>query len=565
MISSKGGRVKSGKRLLEAQAASRSLPPSPSLGGIRSPSLAPGGNSAQERAKQQRFPIIHELAAQESSTQDLLAKWTGGTEEEFHAALKKVADFDEILQKWVLKKLYWKELDVFNYDYSHEEDRQKAINNAVKQYDRMRLGASDPLWQKLLPKSERGKGICLSKLQAAIAKGPTAPASKQKPDAASISGGDSEKDDSASSAKKGKGGEPMSRSSSQTSTGKKKLSPSEAQAKRLLSTSKRPVAAAAQKASSKASSSKGTGKGAGAKGGRILSKEFVTDSDSDEPLSASMPKSKASAPPASKPTERVTERPKAAEKPKEAPAPRPRPVTAGKSLPKDKEKEKEKREQDNEKDTIRAQVVAKPVKPPTKRPRDADDDDSSSSGTPLSKRVKPNLKAPPAPVGSGKSRSASDASQNGRGAGPGVAVPKAKNTSPLKSSPLTSPPTNASDLEQGRPPLAGARESDRRREHDRDSGVGSTGSNADSSIDVNTGKKRPPSDSLPGQKAKRQRPSQDTIQKASMFKQFYARYQKLHHALAGSENPDPDQVTDLLDMHDRLSRMKAEIYAAVEV
>jgi len=38
----------------------------------------------------------------------------------------------------------------------------------------------------------------------------------------------------------------------------------------------------------------------------------------------------------------------------------------------------------------------------------------------------------------------------------------------------------------------------------------------------------------------------------------------LHHELAGLENPDPSKVTDLLDMHDRLSRLKKEIYAEVE-
>merc|ERR1711881_404091 len=45
-----------------------------------------------------------------------------------------------------------------------EEDRQAAIENAIRAFDRMRLPKDDPLWQKLLPKADRGKGITLSKL-----------------------------------------------------------------------------------------------------------------------------------------------------------------------------------------------------------------------------------------------------------------------------------------------------------------------------------------------------------------------------------------------------------------
>ncbi|KXX80437.1 hypothetical protein MMYC01_202898 [Madurella mycetomatis] len=558
LFSSKGGKVKPAKRLLEAQAAAspRSLTPSPALSGIRSPSLVPGSNSSDEKMKQQRSHIFHELAVRDMTYQELFGRWNEGTEQEFSAALSKVADFDDKSQKWVIKKMYWKELDVFEHNYAEEEDRQKAIDNAIRQYDRMRLGASDPLWQKLLPKSQRGKGVCLSRLQAALAK------PKPTLEAASASGGDSEKDDSASStAKKAKGGEAMSRSSSQASTGKKKLTASEAQAKRLLSNSKKSKAASTAKASTKIPSTKTTAKTTGAKGGRVLSKEFVSDSSSDDdevPLSTSMPKAKAVTAPTPKPVERAAPKPKAIEKAKEAPAPKSKPITAAKTLPKEKVKEKEK-----EKDTIRAQVIAKPIKPPTKRPRESEDDDSSSSGTPLSKRVKSGVKALPAASGSVKPRTPSDASQNGRGTGPGVPLAKAKNASPVKSSPLaSSPPTNASDLDHGKSSLVMARE--RERELDRDTIISSASSNADSTVSVSTSKKRPAPDPASGSKAKRQRPSQDTIDKASKFKQFYARYEQLHHELAANENPDPEQVTDLLDMHDRLRRMKDEIYASVE-
>jgi RNA polymerase II elongation factor ELL len=571
--SSKGAKY---GRLLDTHGAPspRSLPPSPALSGIGSPSLLPSGNTTQDRAKQQRFPLMHELAVQDLSRQDLLERWDGGTEEEFDLALDKVASFDKDLNKWVLRKNCWKDLDIFEYHYSDDGRRQKAITNAIKWFDRNRVSASDPLWQKLLPKADRGKGICLSNLQVTLAKGPVVPAPKQRTDTASASGGDSEKDDSATSTtKRAKGGEPMSRSNSQTSTGKKKLSASEAQAKRLLSTTKKkPLPAATTKAAPKPAAPKPAAKAAApAKAGRFLSKEFVSDSSSSDdevPLSTSKGKPKAAGAPAPKPTQRAAEKPrateKAGEKTKETAAPKPKPAAVAKASPREQNNDKEK-------DTIRAQVIAKPIRPAAKRPRDADDDDSSSSGTPLSKRVKPAAKPLPAPIASAKGRTASDASQNGRGAGGGVgvAVPKAKNTSPVKSSPLaSSPPTNASDMEQDRAALSRARERERERERRRETAVrSSSSSNTDSSVNVSMAKKRPPTDALAGNnsKAKRQRPSQETIEMATRFRQFYARYEQLHYDIASHDNPDPSRVTDLIDMRDRLSRMKNEIYAAVEV
>jgi RNA polymerase II elongation factor ELL len=62
-----------------------------------------------------------------------------------------------------MDKLY-KELDVWNFNYKNQEDRQAAIDNAIRAYDRMRLSKDDELWQKLLPEEERGQGKVLSRL-----------------------------------------------------------------------------------------------------------------------------------------------------------------------------------------------------------------------------------------------------------------------------------------------------------------------------------------------------------------------------------------------------------------
>ncbi|KAK0631797.1 hypothetical protein B0T14DRAFT_11552 [Immersiella caudata] len=333
----KGAKGKQAKsKLLGAQInnAARSHPGSPAFAPVASPLLAATSTPSQDLLKQHRSPIIHELAVSDHTFGELFKKYDAGTEAEFSTALNKVADFVESSQKWALKRTYWKELDAQEYDYQSPDDRQKAIDNAVRQYDRMRIGVSDPVWQKLLPKAERNKGICLSKLQAAIAnKGSVPKINVSKTDASSVSGADSEKDDSTSSgAKKGKGGEPMSRSGSQT---KKKLSASEAQAKRLLSNSKKPAPAA--KASPKVSPTKSTAPAKPAvasRNPRVKSKEFVSDSDSDNdevPLSSSIPKAKSVT--ASKPIDRVVEKPKVVERVKEPVVQKPKSTLAARPGP----------------------------------------------------------------------------------------------------------------------------------------------------------------------------------------------------------------------------------------
>jgi RNA polymerase II elongation factor ELL len=77
---------------------------------------------------------------------DKIAKLTGKGEEEY-----------------VLLDRTYKELDVWKFNYN-DEDRQTAIQNAIHAFDRQRLPKDDPLWQKLLPVEERGKGKILSRL-----------------------------------------------------------------------------------------------------------------------------------------------------------------------------------------------------------------------------------------------------------------------------------------------------------------------------------------------------------------------------------------------------------------
>ncbi|KAF4630807.1 hypothetical protein G7Y89_g7327 [Cudoniella acicularis] len=197
-------------------------------------------------------------------------------------------DLNETTGKWELRKPYYKELDVWSYNYSCDEDRQRAIDNSVKQYDKMRLGVSEPEWDRLLPKSERGTGKCLSKLQAQIAQGPVGRTSKgkgQKDDGSGRDTSPGEEEDLGNKNLSKLKGEAMLRSTSQPPITKtKKVSEKEAQAKRLLS--KNPSKAAAKPAAKAAPAKKEKPAKAGPK---VLSTEFVEDSDDEEDLPISKP------------------------------------------------------------------------------------------------------------------------------------------------------------------------------------------------------------------------------------------------------------------------------------
>lgn len=107
-----------------------------------------------------RKPLLHLLAVQPMPF--LKIRRTVGTNP--RKILEKIGKLTgKPEEEWTLSDRAYKELDVWDFKYS-EEDRQTAIENAIRAFDRMRLPKDDPLWQKLLPKYDRGKGITLSKL-----------------------------------------------------------------------------------------------------------------------------------------------------------------------------------------------------------------------------------------------------------------------------------------------------------------------------------------------------------------------------------------------------------------
>lgn len=260
----------------------RSTPSSPGPGGVNSPSLAPTSipmsQQLAEKAKTIRKPIVHQLAlGPATETQLFSLKDSDVLDQDFRLAIEKVAEFD--VGKWKLKQKSFKDLDIFSYKRYSSEERQTAIDNAVRAYDKMRLNASEPEWERLLPPEERGTGKTLSKLQAKIATGAIKPP-KINVQRAEDSGRDtpSKNDTDKDSNPKGKqtssskGGEAMARSNSQPPAPRsKKVVEKEAQAKRLLAKpSKKPAARATEKKQVPKDS------------GKVKSSQFVSDSDEED-------------------------------------------------------------------------------------------------------------------------------------------------------------------------------------------------------------------------------------------------------------------------------------------
>ncbi|KAF7953572.1 uncharacterized protein EAE97_000971 [Botrytis byssoidea] len=250
--------------------ATKSMPVSPALSGLGSPALGATKSLSQqqaENAKSSRKPVVHLLALEPMSEKELNNR-IPGPKDDLKQAIAKVGDLNTSTGKWELRKNYYKELDVFNFKYGSDAERQRAIDNAVKIFDKMRLGLSEPEWEKLLPKSERGTGKSLSKVQASITN--SAAAKLKSNDEEDVFG-----DKMASKVKT----ETTTRSASGPPTTKpKKLSEKEAQAKRLLSKNPPKTAAATMKSKAvKKEVEKPKGSAA-----KPLSSQYVVESDEEE-------------------------------------------------------------------------------------------------------------------------------------------------------------------------------------------------------------------------------------------------------------------------------------------
>lgn len=147
--------------LLKPSDVTGSLPSSPAIH-ASSHLLGPSPHTSA-KTQAQRFALLHFLAIGPAS-EATVHQETAIPKLECSQLLHKFAKQKEPGSDWLLSEKWFKELDVWQFPYPSQEERQLAIDNAVRALDRQRLSREDKLWQLLLPKEDRGKGKMLSKL-----------------------------------------------------------------------------------------------------------------------------------------------------------------------------------------------------------------------------------------------------------------------------------------------------------------------------------------------------------------------------------------------------------------
>lgn len=561
-------------------ATTRSMPTSPTLGASRPPLILGTGPTSvpalpdekSAKLKALRSPLIHLLAVRPVS-EKFLAQKTHCSVEECLNVLQKVGKQARLdSSKWDLTDRTYKELDVWDFNYPNQEDRQAAIDHAVSAFDRLRLSREEKIWQMLLPQEERGKGKILSKLQlhgGPIQKSNTPRIHVQASDDM-VDGYGTAHDSDAGTGRLAPNNAPsMVRSHSQDSFKKTKVSEKEAQSKRLLSKNPKKLAPTAKPKEVKAAIKGDPKDDTGAPPRKIKSAEFVDDSDEDaemedtitlEAKSARPPKGPGGAEPPSKQADRTTKQ------------------QSQPPCPSDKVGKLIIEEVHNKK---------KPT-PTTIQSNDKQQGSSSSSQSASTHRY-------------------SDASQSSTSMR--KTLPRQRTTSsPHKPSPLgSSPPANASDLEHDAPPyLASSSSSSPLITQRSDAPVATTPTHrhgiarivqkptpkaSDHSLKrkANDLHSEVPSLNIstttgPSNPAKRHKisaissPTSDsssrsisppshnaTIALAKKFKTCYARYEKLYREVSSSPEPTQEKIEHVLRMHERLMSMKADIAKGVSL
>lgn len=473
-------------------ATTRSVPTTPPLGTSTAlsrpksalpPTSAPvQPDRALARLEALRVPFIHLLAIRPVS-EKFLAQTTGASVEECSGLLQKVGRPWRLdASKWELSDRAYKTLDIWKFHYASTDDRQMAIDNAVKAFDRQRLSRTDKLWDSLLPVKERNKGTCLSRLNlhsGFIQRSSTPRINVQQHQEGAVSGNStSNESDSRNGALVPHGGEAMVRSRSQDPIKKTKISEREAQSKRLLSKDPK-RGTLASKAKERKPAPK---KDASTTNPRVKSAEFVRDSDEE-----------------SSPMEGVV-------------------LTGGRSQPQ------------------RPAQEAKPAGSVTVPPR---------------KKTTSTVPQKPSPLGCSPPTNASDfenevgSSSSTTTATTTTTAATAATITSTTAAPSTTTTTTTTQRSQG-PPL--------KRKAD------ALGGNAEAVTNKRHQASSPAitpqaSESSGGSRT----PSQEVLLLARRFKSYYAKYERLYREVATSPSPPPEQVKKVMDMHNRLVAMKAEI------
>lgn len=151
------------QHLSHSPALSSPLLSGPSSPLVKPPTSQPAG-SHDVLLRALRVPLIHLLAVQ-PARDSYLAKTCRAPTAIVRELLPKIAkETTEPGKEWKLLDKSFRELNPYQFAYKSSEDREAAIDNAIKAFDRLRLAKDDELWQVLLPIEERGQGKCLSRL-----------------------------------------------------------------------------------------------------------------------------------------------------------------------------------------------------------------------------------------------------------------------------------------------------------------------------------------------------------------------------------------------------------------
>lgn len=118
-----------------------------------------------------RNPLLHLLAIEAIHISTLARKLFVSRAECRELLSKHGKPVNGMADHWVPTDRAYKLLDVWKFAYIRAEDRERAINNAISAFDRLRLSREDLLWQMLLPEDERGKGVVLSRLNLHLPQG----------------------------------------------------------------------------------------------------------------------------------------------------------------------------------------------------------------------------------------------------------------------------------------------------------------------------------------------------------------------------------------------------------
>ncbi|KAL4803671.1 hypothetical protein BDV18DRAFT_144147 [Aspergillus unguis] len=518
-------------RLLKSQ-SNRSVSSSPALGVARSPisahpltptSAPPSQNKDHLRLEALKTPFIHLLAIRAVSTK-FLARQTRSSIEDCTTLAQKFGIENRINpEKFDLRDKIYRELDVWKFPYPSQEDRQEAIDNAISAFDRMRISRSDKLWQTLLPKAERGKGKCLSRLD--LRTGPIKKALTpriQISDETGKEGYTSGQETDKPTMNSANGGPKSGMNTQKPRNDKDAVKKTAAKNKTAANST---LTGRVTKKADKKPPSKLDGK--------FKSAEYVHDSDDDDdniPDASSSEKSQPQRPqPKAKPTHKATES-KASKEPSKVPTPK---VGTSNAQP--------------SKTDLSSSKFGAAKRPPSSQP--------SSQKSP--QKTSPLASSPPAKTSDpqGHSRSSSQNTSSSSSSPlitqlsrPRVDAERPAAKQPTKPNGVSRPAEMTNSLkrkaEMERPPIQNAGRLHADLDHKRRRGV-STSSGS-------TGSASPP--------LSRELLMQKLREKSQQFKKFYAKYRSLHDAMAAHPNPPRAELDKLQKQHVRLQRMKKEIW-----